>query len=167
MIRSIQRYAYTYNFTYQQIREENTWNKIRRNNNKFSEKSVRKNKSPFLWKIWKIWIQVRKKKKVSVNKNGPGAQGPLDPLKKTSLSLIRPTVSDECHVNSIMLLILFHFSFSCQRFLGVWRIVTTYNSLPSGESQWKINRNKRLFFDNFKFLYYLFITSSYAYIKCM
>lgn len=87
MIRSIQRYAYTYNFTYQQIREENTWNKIRRNNNKFFEKSVRKNKSLFLWKIWKIWIQVRKKKKSALIRMAPGRRVPLTPLKK------RPWVS--------------------------------------------------------------------------
>lgn len=41
-----------------------------------------------------------------VNKNGPGAEGPLDPLKITSLSLIRPRARHECHVNSIMLFIL-------------------------------------------------------------
>lgn len=101
---------------------------IKWNNNNFSESSVR---LFFCEKFGKFEFKLEKEKKVSVNKNSPGAQGPLDPLKKTSLSLIRPRVSNECHVNSIMLLIFFHFSFPCQRFLGVWHIVTIYISFPS------------------------------------
>lgn len=98
-------------------------------------KSARRDKQRYIFvrNFENFDFELEKEREVNVNKDGPGAWGPLDPLKKTSLSLIRPRAREECHVNSIILSFLFCFSFACRRFLGVCRCMSWRYFLPTGK----------------------------------